>query len=482
MGTTVDVAAGTPLGAGDLLDPVALARLLGGAAPQVPVAAGTGVAYDSGKVRHGDVFFAWQGSTRHGIDLAEDVLAKGAAFIVSDRPHPRAVVVPDTWAAMRRLALEARRGLAAPVIGVTGSAGKTTVKTLLTAAIDGRSTPGNLNTVPPLLAAFVAAARADAGLSAPSGDLAGTGGQGSPLVIELGVDHPGEMGELTAFTRPDHGLVTTIGESHLSRLGDVAAVAREKETLLAEAPGVRVAGAHAARHMSAAVLCRAHVTHLLEKGPLGGLACPPAGEITGRLDGSTLRSMGLTFDLPWSGRAMAENALLVLATADLLGVDPGEAFARMSSAHLEKGRLRVSSIGSLTVIDDSYNSNPLSAALALEVLAELPAPRAAFLGDMRELGAVSRQRHLELGEATRGLDLVVAIGEEAAAMTESNPESRHVATWREAVPLLDLLPNGAAVLVKGSRSLELENLVAAITDRFGAAADESVAVQAGPRR
>ncbi len=462
MGTQVEAGTGTPLRAHDLLGPHAIAGLLGGSLPDPRPRAGTGVAYDARKVRPGDVFFAWQGSARHGIELAEEVLAKGAAFIVSDRPHPRAVQVRDTWDAMRRLALAARELVAAPVIGVTGSAGKTTVKTLLTAALAGRSTPGNLNTVPPLLAAFVSAARTDAGLQAPSGDVVGNDAPGAPLVIELGVDHPGEMAQLTGFTRPDHGVITTIGESHLSQLGDVAAVAREKALLLSTATGVRVTTAGAAARLPAEVLARTHVTHLIGAEPITGLPGVPAGEVTGRLEGTTLRSLGARFELPWPGRAMAENALLVLVTAWLLGVDPRTAFERMVNAPLEKGRLRFTQLGHVTLIDDSYNSNPLSAALALEVLRERPGPRVAFLGDMRELGEVSRARHLELGEATKDLDLVVAIGEEAAAIASANPAARHVPTWREAADLVDLVPRTGTVLVKGSRSLELENLVAAL--------------------
>src|SRR5690606_8277709 len=142
----------------------------------------------------------------------------------------------------------------------------------------------------------------------------------------------------------------------------------------------------------------------------------PLGEAAGRLAGTTLRAFGHAFELPWPGRAMAENALLVLTAARLLGVPPARAFAAMAAARLEKGRLRTLRLREVTVIDDSYNSNPLSAALALEVLGAAPRPRVAFLGDMRELGDVSRQRHLELGGATRDLDLVVAIGQEAAAV------------------------------------------------------------------
>src|SRR5690606_29530238 len=128
------------------------------------------------------------------------------------------------------------------------------------------------------------------------------------------------------------------------------------------------------------VLGRTHVAHLLGDGPLTGLVCPPAGEVTGRLEGRTLRTLGTSIELPWPGRAMAENALLVVTAAWLLGVDASEALQRMARAPLEKGRLRLSRLGPITLIDDSYNSNPLSAALALEVLREQPRPHVAFLG------------------------------------------------------------------------------------------------------
>src|SRR5690606_32122094 len=106
-------------------------------------------------------------------------------------------------------------------------------------------------------------------------------------------------------------------------------------------------------------------------------------------------------------------------------------------------------------IHDSYNSNPLSARLALEVLNAAPAPRVAFLGDMRELGDVSAQRHRELGAATTDLDMVVAIGQAAAAMRETNPTVLLAADATDAEQYIDRLPPGATVLVKGSRSLLL---------------------------
>src|SRR5690606_12382034 len=132
--------------------------------------------------------------------------------------------------------------------------------------------------------------------------------------------------------------------------------------------------------------------------------------------GRVLRLGGQEYVLPWEGRAMAENAALALTLAVALGVAADEAFARMIAARLEPGRLQRRELRDLHLIDDSYNANPLSAALALEVLAAAPAPRVAVLGDMRELGTLSRRRHLELGAATLDLDMVIAVGDEAAVM------------------------------------------------------------------
>ena len=99
--------------------------------------------------------------------------------------------------------------------------------------------------------------------------------------------------------------------------------------LLSRAPGIRVAAAGAAARLPADVLARTHVAHLIGDEPVVGLPAVPTGEVAGRLDGHTLRSLGSSFELPWPGRAMAENALLVLATAWLLGVDPRAAFERI---------------------------------------------------------------------------------------------------------------------------------------------------------
>src|SRR5690606_21305837 len=182
---------------------------------------------------------------------------------------------------------------------------------------------------------------------------------------------------------------------------------------------------------------------------------------------NALHALGASAVLPWTGRALAENALVALALATRLGRDAQTALDAMIAAPLEHARLELLRAGDVHIIDDSYNSNPLSVALALDVLLTHPGPRVAFLGDMLELGAVSRQRHRELGAATTGLDLVVAIGSAAAAIRDTNPAASLAADAKDAEQYLGEIPIGATVLVKGSRSMFLERLVDALLIRFG---------------
>lgn len=168
---------------------------------------------------------------------------------------------------------------------------------------------------------------------------------------------------------------------------------------------------------------------------------------------------------------MAENAALALTYAVERGVSVEDACDRVAGMRLAKHRLQRLALGSgarsLVVIDDVYNSNPASAALALEALRSESGPKAAFLGEMRELGAVSRLRHFELGAATRDLDLVVAVGPEASAIKEANSAALLANDLSAAAELLDLIPDGAAVLFKASRSVGMEWLVERLVESVG---------------
>lgn len=425
-----------------MLDPVAVAERGGGwAPPGLPRA--TGVSFHSARVRPGDAFFALPGAAQHGLTFADAALSAGAAFVVSDRPHPRGVTVPDPAALLLGLGADARARLRGVVVGVTGSAGKTTCKALLAAALGAEATPGNFNTPFALAQRLIEAV------------LAMRTGKGARLVLELGVDHPGEMDTLLTLTRPTHAVVTLIAPSHLEGLGTVEDVAQEKLKLVDAAEHAFVS-AQAATFLSAAQ--RRKVTTY-------GLS---GADVTGTLTditpfGQTLSALGTSVRLPFVGAALAENALAAIAVAAYLGDDLQDAAERLQGARLEPGRLQVHRLGSLTLLDDSYNSNPASAAAALGALEHFPRPHSAVLSDMLELGPEAARYHRELGQRTLALEHTIAIGPEMRALAEVNPRAVYLEAF-DLDTLRTLVPEHGTLLVKGSRGGRLERLVAAILE------------------
>lgn len=407
--------------------------------PAAPLPPATGATFHSGRVRPGDAFFALPGASGHGHDFADAALAAGAAYVVSDRPHPRGVLVPDPGAALLALGRHARARLTGPVVAISGSAGKTSTKAFAAAALDAHASPGNFNT--PLA---LACTLTDAWLADPA----------RPLVLELGIDHPGEMDELLQLVLPTHGLLTSIGPSHLERLGNVETVAREKARLL-QVAGAAFASTQAAAHLPAGL---AVTTYGLEDG------ADVRGRVTRRDPGGlTLEALGARVRLPGQTATVAAvNALGALALSASLGIDPAVAGARLERVPAEPGRLEPKRVGARLLLDDSYNSNPASAAAALEALRHCPAPRAAVLGDMLELGPDAPRLHRELGRATRDLDAVIAVGRHGPDLRAGNPRALTAATVDEALTLLVQLPAGGTVLVKASRGLRFERIVAAL--------------------
>ena len=469
-----------------ILDLATLQRALGPhllAAPAAALPPATGVRFHSDRVRPGDAFFALQGAATHGVRFADDALARGAAYVVSDRPHPGAVLVDDAGAALLALGRAARADRSGPVIGITGSAGKTTTKGLLAAALDAPASPGNLNTPHALATVLV------------DRWLAGDGAR--PLVLELGVDRRGDMALLTELVRPTHGIVTLVAPAHLQGLGDLAGVAREKGALLRAAT--------TARYASEAAWAR--LPDDLRAGVRRYRVDPQAGDASGadgaasdgdagatavgrhlvRDDGewlhATLGGEAVELALPGAGRAFAENALAALVVATDLGVPARTAADRMRRAHIEAGRLTPIALGDLRILDDTYNANPAAVAAALEVLARAPRPHALVMGSMLELGDASRDFHREAGRAIaeHGVDLVWTVGADAAAIADTCDVARHFADARGAAAAADDLPRRGTLLVKGSRGIGLEAVVAALRTSRGPAAEPPVETSAEPR-
>jgi UDP-N-acetylmuramoyl-tripeptide--D-alanyl-D-alanine ligase len=420
-----------------------------GARLVTPSAASSGperAVIDSRNAGPGDLFAGLPGERVDGGRFAADVLGAGAwgvlvgeewAGVESPADGGGAVLVAaDPLAALQRLATAWRRELGAPVIGVTGSTGKTSTKDLLAAMVGQQrrvvATPLNLNTEIGLPLTV---------LSAPAGT--------EVLVLEMAMRGAGQIAELVRIAEPDVGVVVNVGPVHLELLGTIEAIAATKAELIEGLPPGGTAVVPAGEPLLS--------THLatLPEG-VRTVTFGPGGDVDELPEGLELRVGG--------GRLsahMRSNALAALAAARAVGVEPtGLLEVALSGLRGQRRELP----GGLVVIDDCYNANPMSMRAALDDLAASevipPTRRVAVLGDMLELGPDEVRFHEEIGAHARaaGVDLLVTVGPLAAAMGPAFG-GQTVAVERAADvvgALRPLLAPGDTILVKASRGVGLE--------------------------
>lgn len=431
-----------------------------------------GVCTDSRSVTAGDLFVALVGERFDGHEFVADAVSRGAAGVVVARrvDAGAATVYPvsDTRQALGLLARHRRRALAAAVVGITGSAGKTTTKDMTRGALAGslrvHATRGNLNNqigVPLTL------------LGAPD--------DAQVLVIEMGTNEPGEIAILATIAEPEIGVVTTVSETHVEKLGSLEGVLEEKLDLLRALPegGDALVSDEppllAARAREVRPDVRVAGTSERADPELRPMAL--AMDERGR---AHFDWRGARVSLTVPGRHNVANALLALAVAEILGVDPEVAARGVGLVEPASMRGEVRTIGGLTVIVDCYNANPQSVRAALDLLADLGAAggTVAVLGSMLELGDLGDRLHeTVLADALRGpVDLVVATGEFAAAASRIPQAETAAAAGRLLVVpdpmeayrgLADRLRRGQAVLLKGSRGVRLERLLEPLERDFG---------------
>jgi len=418
-----------------------------------------GVSTDTRTLGAGELFVALRGERFDGHAFLAQAKAAGAIAAMVDRayggeyPLP-VLVVEDTKRALGALARGWRARFKPALIGVTGSNGKTTVKEML--------------------AAILRAHAGDAAVLATSGNL--NNDIGVPLTllrlreahrwcaIELGMNHKGEIAYLAGIAQPTVALVNNAQREHLEFMNSVEEVAAENASVYAALPpdGVAVVNAddpHAAFFRRAAG-SRAVVDF--------GLDAPAA--LTGRYELKSLSSeirvraggdeAPATLAIP--GLHNVRNALAAAACAHAAGIPLPSIGRGLSAFRSYAGRLQVKEAGALTVIDDSYNANPDSVRAAIDVLAGCPAPTVLVLGDMGEVGAQGPHFHREVGAyaRSRGISSLLALGAAAQAAVEAfGPGARHF----DNVEALARAVRGKTVLVKGSRFMRMERVVAALT-------------------
>lgn len=453
-------------------------RLVGGGATPL-----LRVHTDTRTLQPGDLFVALKGERFDANAFLADARAAGAAAALAHGGLEAAglagIEVSDTLQALGALAAGWRAQFSLPLIGVTGSNGKTTVTQMCAAVLRAWqgdasfATQGNFNNdigVPLMLLRLTGAHRA--------------------AVIEMGMNHPGEIACLADMARPTVALVNNAQREHLEFMHTVQAVARENGSVLSALPPGGTAVFPAGdmytplwRELAAGRACLTFG----RKDSGADVYCPDARWQDGAWQVRIVTPQG-SFDatLHIAGRHNVDNALAVTACAVAAGV-PLAAIAQGLSAFVPvKGRSRAFGWAhggrSLTVVDDTYNANPDSVQAAIDVLAELPGPRLLVLGDMGEVGDEGPRFHWEAGEhALRsGIELLFALGAQSTHAAQAfGPAALHfddMASLQAAVR--KALPTVGSVLVKGSRFMKMEQVVQALE----AGTEEQTGAGCGPAR
>lgn len=471
----------------------------------------TGVTTDSRCVRPGDLFVAIRGANHDGHAFVAGALRSGALAAVVEEGWRRpseldeaalVIVVENTVRALGRLGRFHRRQLAADVIAVTGSNGKTTTKGMIAHVLGGRW-PGRCGIksynneigVPLTL------------LSADAADRF--------LVAEVGTNAPGEIAALAALIEPEVAVVTGIGPVHLERLGSLEGVAREKLALLRH---LRPGGCAIVNTDADEI--RAGLAEMMRRPSVrspgaGGLPKDVTVVKIGRHEDADLRLTSVRtaegpdasgplvefevngrflYRLPVLGEHNAANALAAVAVARRFGMEHAEIAERLAAVSLPDMRLQRRRLawrsgsrrGEIEVIVDAYNANPASVSAAIDVLRSFPRQpegrRVIVLGDMRELGPRAGEFHEAIARkvASDGIDVMLAIGAHAKRMTRAARDARKADVSRPPLEVhamsstesavrrvAPLCRPGDVVLVKGSRAMGLERVVEALAKRAG---------------
>ena len=425
-----------------------------------PEAAVGPICTDSRQLAAGQLFVPLVGERFDGHRFLDQAAALGAQAALVQRERAAAVppgllhwLVDDTLAAYQHLGLLHRRSLKAPVVAVTGSAGKTTTRELIRAALASLgpvvASSGNENN--------------DIGVPLT---LLKAGSESAAVVVEMGMRGLGEIDRLSRTAEPDVAVITNIGTAHIGRLGSREAIATAKCEITSQLnpAGVVVipAGDPLLESALAQVWTGSVVRVALQDDPGSSSA-----DLLGDWDDqrSCLQVNGRTLQLPLEGRHNARNLLLAVAVARHLGIALSE--LEQLIVAVPGGRNRRLQQGGLTVLDETYNASPEAVLAALDLLAAQPGRRFAVLGSMLELGESSVELHRRVAERAveRGLDglVVVSGGAEAQAMAEAAavlPRLAVVDTPEQAAdPLASWLRSGDVVLLKASRGVALERLL-----------------------
>ena len=421
--------------------------------PDLSISEFTGITIDSRKVEPGDIFLALKGENTDGHEFIEQAHQGGASMALVEKITETSTPVfqvPSTRQFLNDLAIAHRKNLTCPLIGITGSNGKTTTKDLLSHVLSGSmnvmATKGNFNsTIGVPLSLFECS---------PDTEIA---------IIEMGASMQGEIEYICNIAQPNMGLITNIYEAHLEYFGDIEAVAKTKSALFSSLPESGTAFINKDDNYISNMTVPCNRVEYSLTSP-----ADYRGNWVNDVSYKTLMVNDTHVNLHIPSKAMGMNALAVFAIASQLGMDPITIAAQIKSFQTPTGRGDIVKIQDVMVINDSYNANLESARSGINNLASLymGKRKIAVIGDMLELGNMEKEHHQALGKylSEKKVDAVFAYGDltrytilamNGAAVFHQFYENKTTLLTE----LKDFLKMGDTIYLKGSRGMKMEEII-----------------------
>ena len=423
----------------------------------------SGVSTDTRTIKHGQLFVALKGPNFDAHDFIEQAMQKGAVCCLVEKQNATdcALVVDDALQALGKIASGWRAKFTKPIVAVTGSNGKTTVKEMLATILSHQgqvlATQGNLNN--------------DIGLPLT---LLRLDAKHDFAVIEMGANHAGEIAYLTEIGQPDVAIITNAGPAHLEGFGSIDGVAKAKGEIFSglKRDGVAIINAddNYATFWKELANDKRIITFGLQSD--ADVSATYQVETDSRMLAVSTPAGKIEIALQLLGQHNVMNALAAIAAAIAINVPLTAIKAGLEAVKPVAGRLQLKQgIAGSRIIDDTYNANPLSLQAALDVLSVFPGKHFLVLGDMGELGEDAERLHAEAGEQARrtGVERLYTLGELAKkAASTFGENAQNFSQYGELIAVLNKeLDRDVTLVVKGSRLMHLEKVVMAVTQANG---------------
>ena len=463
---------------GDIMKPISISEIEKAVSGKLMQGNGnkkvTSVSIDTRTLEKGDIFIALKGENYDAHNFVEEAVKKGASALIVEKNNINfdsvpIIVVEDTLKALQDFAHYYRMTFSdLKVIGITGSAGKTTTKDMVEGVLKSKykvlKTKKNLNNhigVPLTLLELE--------------------GDEDFAVIEMGMSSIGEIRKLSRIARPQIGIITNVGPSHLEELGDVETVAQGKSELIEELPGSGTAVLNYDNNYVRKMKKNFQGENIIYYG-FNENADVYVKDINEGVEGNrytiNYRGEEVVLYITRPGKHNIYNALSAVIAGRENGIEWSSIQSGINNADYSELRMDIKKANNFRIIDDTYNANPLSVKAGINVLTVISNNRSiAVLGDMLELGDYREQAHRNVGKyvASKGVDFLICCGELAryfaSGAKEAGMEKKSifkVLSNSEAIEVLENLINpGDTLLIKGSRGMEMEEIVDALTEQGG---------------